>query len=106
MSDSSRLTEFLSAYENIDLSTEEKFALMIVIISSFNDAIIESQTEDRSSSLIKGHLLQDISIHRNTIRYWAMLEEDDLENCHAVTSFMREIASLSNLESITNKEGR
>ncbi|WP_020620884.1 hypothetical protein [Paenibacillus daejeonensis] len=104
VSDSSRLSELLSAYENIDLSTEEKFALMIVIISSFNDAIIENLTDDRSASLIKSLLLQDISIHRHTIRYWAMMEENDLENCHAVTPFIREIAYISNLDSTTEKE--
>ncbi|MOA58573.1 hypothetical protein D3C78_1829920 [compost metagenome] len=71
MSDSSRITEFLYAYENIELNIDEKFALMIIIISSFNDA---------------------------TIYYWSMLDEDDLENSHAVTSFMREIAYVAKLD--------
>lgn len=95
VSDSSRITEFLYAYENIELNIDEKFALMIIIISSFNDAIIERKADESSASLIRYHLLQDIRIHKNTIYYWAMLDEDDLENCHAVTSFMREIVYMS-----------
>ncbi|MGG1673090.1 hypothetical protein ACIFOE_21110 [Paenibacillus sp. NRS-1783] len=51
MSDSSRITEFLYAYENIELNKEEKFALMIIIISSFNDAIVEGKAEDRTKQL-------------------------------------------------------
>ena len=92
VSDSSRITEFLYAYENIELNKDEKFALMIIIISSFNDAMVEGKAEENSAILIRYHLLQDNSIHKNTIYYWSMLDEDDLENCHAVTSFMREIA--------------
>lgn len=92
VSDSSRITEFLYAYENIELNKDEKFALMIIIISSFNDAMVDGKAEENWASLIRYHLLQDISIHKNTIYYWSMLDEDDLENCHAVTSFMREIA--------------
>ncbi len=98
VSDSSRITEFLYAYENIELNKEEKFALMIIIISSFNDAIVEGKAEENSASLIRYHLLQDISIHKNTIYYWSMLDEDDLENCHAVTSFIREIAYVAELD--------
>ncbi|WP_052059878.1 hypothetical protein [Lysinibacillus fusiformis] len=95
---SSRITEFLYAYENIELNKEEKFALMIIIISSFNDAIVEGKAEENSASLIRYHLLQDISIHKNTIYYWSMLDEDDLGNCHAVTSFIREIAYVAELD--------
>lgn len=98
VSDSSRITEFLYAYENIELNIDEKFALMIIIISSFNDAILESKAEESSASLIRYHLLQDISIHKNTIYYWSMLDEDDLENSHAVTSFMRGIAYVAKLD--------
>lgn len=92
VSDSTRINEFLYAYENIELNTDEKFALMIVIISSFDDAVAEGQTEESTAKRIRFHLLQDIGIHMNTIRYWSMPDEDDLDNCFAVTAFMREIA--------------
>ena len=98
VSDSSRITEFLYAYENIELNKEEKFALMIIIISSFNDAIVEGKAEENSASLIRYHLLQDISIHKNTIYYWSMLDEEDMENCHAVTAFIKEIAYVAELD--------
>lgn len=99
VSDSSRVAEFLVAYESIELNTEEKFALMIVIISSYDDAIGEGKVEESWASSIRYHLLQDIRIHKNTIYYWAMLDEDDLENCFSVTLFIREIVKVAKLGS-------
>lgn len=97
VTDSSRVTEFLFAYENFHLDREEKFALMIVIISSYDDAMVEEKHEERWATSIRNHLLKDISIHKNTIDYWAMLDEDDLENCFSVTPFIREIANVAKL---------
>lgn len=91
VADASRISEFLYAYENIEFTIDEKFVLMIVIISSFDDAITEGKAEESTAKRIRYHLLQDIGIHMNTIRYWSMLDEDDLNNCFAVTAFMREI---------------
>lgn len=96
VADASRITEFLYAYENVELTTNEKFALMIIVISSFNDAIVEGKVEKNWGDLIRLHLLQDSNIHNNTIDYWAMLDEKDMDNVYAVTPFMREIAHLLN----------
>jgi hypothetical protein len=92
VSDPSRINEFLYAYKHIELNHDEKFGLMIIIISSLNDAIVEGKKEDKWNSSIKSLLLQDLDIHKNTIYYWAMLDEEDIENCYAVTSFMRQVA--------------
>lgn len=40
--------------------------LMIIIISSFNDAIAEGKTENKWNSSINSLLLQDLNIHINT----------------------------------------
>lgn len=96
VSDAARVSEFLYAYENVELTTDEKFALMIIIISSFDDAILEGSAENNWSNLIRHHLLQDHRIHKHTILYWAMLDEEDMSNVYAVTPFMREIAHLFN----------
>ncbi|MED1919058.1 hypothetical protein [Brevibacillus sp. DP1.3A] len=97
VSDSSRVADFLFAYENFNLDIEEKFALMIVIISSYEDAMIEEKDEESWGSSIRNHLLKDIRIHKNTIDYWAMLDEDDMENCFFVTPFIREIVNVAKL---------
>lgn len=96
VSAAARVSEFLYAYENVELTTDEKFALMIIILSSFDDAILEGNAENNWSNLIRHYLLQDHRIHKHTILYWAMLDEEDMDNVYAVTPFMREIAHLFN----------
>ncbi|GED59181.1 hypothetical protein BFO01nite_33130 [Brevibacillus formosus] len=97
VSDSSRVADFLFAYENFNLEKEEKFALMIVIISSYDDAMVKEKDEESWATSIRNNLLKDIRIHKNTIDYWAMLDEADLDNCFFVTPFIREIVNVAKL---------
>ncbi|BFT70082.1 hypothetical protein [Paenibacillus sp. P36] len=88
VADDTRIDEFLSCYESLTLNEEEKFALMIVIIGSLNDAIEKEDVSDSIMRKAKELLLKDIAIHTNTILYWS-LESEDLEDCFAITPFIR-----------------
>jgi hypothetical protein len=104
VADSTRLSEFISYYESLKLSIEEKFALMIVIVSSYNDALSDGEEQNAAWEKIRCFLTNDVFIHRNTILYWAMLDDEiDLEDCHAVTPQMRKIVELIGKE-ILNKD--
>lgn len=90
--DPTRLSEFISYYESLELSVEEKFALMIVIVGSYNDAISDGEEQNAAWQKIRYFLTNDVMIHWNTIMYWALLDDEiDLEDCFAVTPQMREI---------------
>ncbi|GIO86781.1 hypothetical protein J25TS5_37130 [Paenibacillus faecis] len=92
VADSTRLSEFISYYESLELSVEEKFALMIVMVGSYNDAISEGEEQNAAWQKIRYFLINDVMIHWNTIMYWSLLEDEiDLEDCFAVTPQMREI---------------
>lgn len=65
--DSLRVKEFVSFYESADLNQSEKFALMSLIISSFDDAVTEGKIEDGIWEKIKVHLIRNIDLHRKTI---------------------------------------
>lgn len=88
VADETRVNEFLSLYENLSLNEEEKFALMIVIIGSLNDAIENGDVDDSVFSKTKELLLKEIAIHKNTIIYWSV-ESEELEDCFAITPFIR-----------------
>lgn len=104
VADSTRLSEFIAYYESLGLSIEEKFALMIVIVSSYNDALSDGEEQNATWEKIRYLLLNDIIIHRNTILYWAMLDDEvELDDCHAVTPQMREIVELIGEETL-NKD--
>ncbi|MGQ7887487.1 hypothetical protein [Paenibacillus violae] len=88
VADDTRINEFLSFYESSSLNEEEKFALMIIIIGSINDAIEKTDVDESLLRKAKELLLKDIVIHTNTILYWS-LENQDLEDCFAITPFIR-----------------
>lgn len=85
-----RVDEFISSYENNTLNKEEKFALMALIISSFNDALEKGKANNQSWNKIRNYLINEYYIHKNTILYWA-LDDENIEDCFAVTQFMRDI---------------
>lgn len=91
VTDSSRVAEFMDFYGNNTLNKEEKFALMKIIISSYDEALTEEMANEKIASQIKSYLILDVYIHRNTISYWALLDEVDIEDCFAITPLMREV---------------
>ncbi|KGP77333.1 hypothetical protein P364_0106735 [Paenibacillus sp. MAEPY2] len=73
-----------------DLTIDEKFALMALIISSYDDSITKANETTKIWNRIRSLILKDYKIHKNTITYWGQ-EENDLENCFAVTVLIREV---------------
>ncbi|BFT74077.1 hypothetical protein PAENIP36_55190 [Paenibacillus sp. P36] len=74
--DSSRVNEFVSLYKSAELNPSEKFALMSLIISSFDDAVTEGKIEDGVWEKIKGHLISDIDLYTKIILYWSLVDEE------------------------------
>lgn len=88
--DSSRVQEFMTYYENSVLTNNEKFALMALIVSSYDDYLSEGNTTESVWINISNYLIKDFKLHKNTIIYWAQ-EDNEIEDCFAVTPLMREI---------------
>lgn len=97
VANTSRIDEFLFFYENGQLECDEKFALMIVVISSFNDLLSEKGMEFTVWEQIKRNLVSDSEIHMNTILYWSRVEEE-LEDSWEITPYMREVLNLVNFK--------
>lgn len=90
LADASRVEEFVTYYTKNDLTIDEKFALMALIISSYDDSITKANETTKIWNRIRSLILKDYKIHKNTIIYWGQ-EENDLENCFAVTVLIREV---------------
>ncbi|MCU6798118.1 hypothetical protein OB236_38930 [Paenibacillus sp. WQ 127069] len=95
MADSSRVAEFISFYEEQVLSENERFGLMALIIASYDDFISSGNEPDLVWSKIRYYLIQDFVIHKNTILYW-VLEDNEIDNCFAVTPLMRDVLATKN----------
>ncbi|MEK8128484.1 hypothetical protein WMW72_11260 [Paenibacillus filicis] len=93
--DSSRVLEFITFYENHSFTEDEKFGLMALIIASYDDFISEGNEPDFVWGKIRYYLTQDFVIHKNTILYW-VLEDNDLDDCFAITPLMREVLASMN----------
>ncbi|WP_429314119.1 hypothetical protein [Paenibacillus mucilaginosus] len=83
-----RLEEFMDYYQHAVLDAEEKFARMIIILSSFDDALTGGHAPGGAWERIRRCLTEDIDIHGNTIHYWA-LHGEELEDGFAVTPYIR-----------------
>jgi len=89
--DAHRLGEFLDLYELGGLSNDNRFALMALIVSSFDDWLSESGADEAVLQRIQGHLVADFTLHETTIHYWCLWDEADPDNVFRATQFMREI---------------
>lgn len=100
-----RISEFLSFYEQGNLSIDEKFTLMIIIIQSCDDALWDQRFNQEIWGKIKHYLITESHIHRETILYWALLEDNrDLEDCFAITPYIREIVKVVGIQNIDEEE--
>ena len=63
---------------------------MQLILESYNDYVEESGYNDNYSNELRDILQKELALYNDIIDDWSCGEED-LEDCFAITSFMREI---------------
>lgn len=92
VSDFARIDEFMAAYSSGELSDDEKFSLMELIIDSF---WISGGIETNRSLWIQvlGFIENNIELHFYSVCYWASLDHqrDELELAFDAAPFMRAI---------------
>ena len=95
------LTRYIDCYETEELNSEEKFALMSLILYALEGAEKLGSTDlplskDRIASII----LADYTLHEPHIRYWSLPDEesDDPDSLFAISPFLREIYRIHGLE--------
>jgi len=93
VADASRIAEFLAAYDSGELSEDEKFTLMSMLLQSSCDAIDEDENFLRSENWTQflELLERDIDIHIHLVWYWSCTDLDDLSEAWSITPFIRPI---------------
>jgi len=99
VSDPKRITEFLSKYETLDLNDDERFALMALIVASFDQLPPAGAETGHVWTDISRLLRSDRALHESTIRRWALLDDPDVEDGFPVTGRMRTLALELKLQS-------
>ena len=92
VADYQRYKEFLGFYEKSDnLTDEERFTLMMIVIESTNDAMSMLGVGEDDIANLKRVLLRNYALHENTLNDWADWEQEDLGESHAITPVIRSV---------------
>ncbi len=93
VSDSGRISDFLKVYQTeLNDDDDDKFTLMGLIVSSFDDGISTADNELKKYwQVCKIILEKECFLHFSIIKYWSLLEETDTENVFSITPYMRKI---------------
>jgi len=90
--DSQRVEKFCDVYEHSSFSESEKFALMELIVASYDRRLSDVQQSDLGlESRIERLLDQDFEFHLHTIEYWSALKSPYPDNLRAVSPLMRRL---------------
>ena len=92
VSDLNRISEFLTSYKADELTDDEKFSLMEIIIQSFADLNKELTNDLRWQDTIHV-IINNLDTHIYTVWYWSGFEEQHEYYC--VSRHMKEIRDSS-----------
>jgi hypothetical protein len=88
VADPDRIDEFLATYQSGELSDDERFTLMEVMLQSFEE-LPTALEADRRWFRLRDILDRNAALHAHSIWYWSAPDVDDLAECWRVTPFLR-----------------
>lgn len=89
VADPQRINEFLATYISEDLTNDEKFTLIEIILQSFEDLDEPLESDSRWDKVLT-ILDQNIALHLYSVYYWSALDKDE-GNQWRLTPFLRPI---------------
>lgn len=88
VADINQLPKYINYYKTEQLNLNEKSTLMRIILEAYNDYRETNNKEDVYHDVINDLLVNEYFIHQETLKYWGCGNEE-LENCFAITPFIR-----------------
>lgn len=89
LADKNRVDEFISYYNENDLSTEMKYATISIILASYDDFLTDKELDsDYRWYEIEKILKSEKEVFRELIVYWAV--DSEMENLFRITPLIRE----------------
>lgn len=90
LADKNRIDEFISYYNENDLSAEMKYATMSIVLASYDDFLNDKELDiDYRWYEIEIILKSEKGIFRDLIEHWAV--DSEIENMFRITPLIREI---------------
>jgi hypothetical protein len=93
VADAARVGEFLDAYEAGGLDDDERFALMALVVASYDELLQACGDADRQVwARLRGHLLGEFGLHAYTVQHWSLPDhDDDPDHVFLFTALAREV---------------
>lgn len=89
--DYTRVSDFINFMDQRHLSEEERYAVLSLILASYDECLNNGLDADRALwNNIAGLLDKDKEIVSDLLDYWAQYEEKNQEDLFAITSLIRE----------------
>ena len=89
--DALRVEEFMEMYGHSDFNEDDRFALMALIVASFDEWLGANHLSEEVMQRIQQLVIADHALHEFTVHYWCVWDEPDPENFFRATPFMRTI---------------
>jgi len=89
LADANRISDFLETYYDSSMTSNDKFALMALLLASVD---LHIQTEEQVPDewpRITAILIEELEIHQESLRYWSCEQEDDPEGWFFLTPHVR-----------------
>lgn len=93
LADADRVGEFLRAYDEVQLTTDDRVALMALIVASVDRFLGEEGRVPDEWSRIEALLVKDHVLHAQTIKYWACEDADEPEGWFSITPLVRSVGA-------------
>jgi hypothetical protein len=93
LADPQRIAEFLDLYEGGTLSEVERFALMELVVASFDELLGLTGAVGQIWRRIRSHLMRERTLHEATIEYWSC-DEPDSGGGFLVTPYIRQLNAI------------
>lgn len=95
LADKNRIDEFISFYNENDLSAEMKYAIMSILLASYDDFLNDKELDiDYRWHEIKKILKSEKEVFSDLIVYWAV--DSEIENIFRITPLIRKAKVIGN----------
>jgi hypothetical protein len=95
LADKNRVSEFLMTYEKVPLSTDDKFALMALMLASVDRHVEVNLRVPGEWRRIADILIEERELHQETISYWRCDDDDDPQAWFHLTPHIRALSTTS-----------
>jgi hypothetical protein len=89
--DENKLSLLIEGYDKYCEDDDDKFTLMKLILGSYESYVLNHGHSEKTWNAIRQKLQNDREIHKNTISYWSLWDENNDEDLFVLTKLMRKI---------------